>query len=84
MPWAKVYAGHQKEICWSKLSLSNAENNPLASLADTAVLHWHGDTFDLPEQAELLASSADIQIRLFQLERIFWLYNSTLKLPQTV
>jgi GMP synthase - Glutamine amidotransferase domain len=21
------------------------------------VLHWHGDTFDLPEQAELLASS---------------------------
>ena len=21
------------------------------------MLHWHGDTFDLPEQAELLASS---------------------------
>ncbi|CAB1212342.1 glutamine amidotransferase [Acinetobacter bouvetii] len=55
---AKVYAGHQKEIGWSKLSLSSTENNPLASLADTAVLHWHGDTFDLPEQAELLASSA--------------------------
>ncbi|MFC6166712.1 glutamine amidotransferase [Acinetobacter terrestris] len=54
---AKVYAGHQKEIGWSKLSLSNAENNPLTPLTDTSVLHWHGDTFDLPEQAELLASS---------------------------
>ena len=53
----KVYAGHEKEIGWSKLSLSNAENNPLAPLIDTSVLHWHGDTFDLPEQAELLASS---------------------------
>ncbi|MFH7766384.1 glutamine amidotransferase [Acinetobacter sp. BSP-28] len=54
---AKVYAGHQKEIGWSRLSLSNAENNLLSPLIDTPVLHWHGDTFDLPEQAELLASS---------------------------
>ncbi len=55
---AKVYAGHQKEIGWSPLSLSNTEHNLLAPLMDTPVLHWHGDTFDLPEQAELLASSA--------------------------
>lgn len=54
---AKVYAGHEKEIGWSKLSLSNTVNNMLTPLNDTAVLHWHGDTFDLPEQAELLASS---------------------------
>ena len=54
---AKVYAGSQKEIGWSKLSISNTPNNLLAPLSDTAVLHWHGDTFDLPEQAELLASS---------------------------
>lgn len=54
---AKVYAGSQKEIGWSKLSISNTPNNLLAPLSDTAVLHWHGDTFNLPEQAELLASS---------------------------
>ena len=54
---AKVYAGHQKEIGWSKLSISDTENNLLSALSNTAVLHWHGDTFDLPEQAELLASS---------------------------
>jgi GMP synthase (glutamine-hydrolysing) len=53
----KVYVGHQKEIGWSELSISNTPNNLLAPLSDTAVLHWHGDTFDLPEQAELLASS---------------------------
>jgi len=54
---AKVYAGHQKEIGWSKLSISDTENNLLSALIDTPVLHWHGDTFDLPKQAELLASS---------------------------
>ncbi|MHA3061004.1 glutamine amidotransferase [Acinetobacter sp. ANC 4636] len=54
---AQVYAGHAKEIGWSSLSLSEASNNPLAALGNTAVLHWHGDTFDLPAQAELLASS---------------------------
>jgi len=55
---AKVYAGHQKEIGWSQLKLNLAQNNPLLPLVNTEVLHWHGDTFDLPVQAELLASSA--------------------------
>jgi len=54
---AKVYAGHSKEIGWSKLTLPATENNPLQALENIEVLHWHGDTFDLPEQAELLASS---------------------------
>lgn len=54
---AKVYAGHTKEIGWSTLSLADAVHHPLVALADTTVLHWHGDTFDLPAEAELLASS---------------------------
>ncbi len=54
---AKVYPGDVKEIGWSKLSLTSIENNPLKALEDIDVLHWHGDTFDLPEQVELLASS---------------------------
>lgn len=54
---AKVYAGAQKEIGWSSLEIKPVVQNPLATLQDTPVLHWHGDTFDLPEQAELLASS---------------------------
>ena len=54
---AKVYPGHQKEIGWSKLQLADVDNNPLQPLNDIEVLHWHGDTFDLPNQATLLASS---------------------------
>lgn len=55
---AKVYAGHAKEIGWSTLQLANLPNNILAPLTDVPVLHWHGDTFDLPENATLLASSS--------------------------
>lgn len=55
---AKVYAGHQKEIGWSQLEIKAVENNPLAPLEKVEVLHWHGDTFDLPSNATLLASSA--------------------------
>lgn len=54
---AKVYAGSQKEIGWSKLQMTQIEDNLLDILNDVDVLHWHGDTFDLPEQATLLASS---------------------------
>ncbi|WP_049066197.1 glutamine amidotransferase-related protein, partial [Acinetobacter seifertii] len=55
---AKVYAGHQKEIGWSPLSLSLRPNQVLSPLLNNVhVLHWHGDTFDLPENAALLASS---------------------------
>ena len=54
---AKVYAGPHKEIGWSTLQLAAVEDNPLMALAGTRVLHWHGDTFELPAQAELLASS---------------------------
>lgn len=58
---ARVFPGPAgKEIGWGSLSLTAAgRNSPLAELAPelTPVLHWHGDTFDLPEGATLLAGS---------------------------
>lgn len=55
---ARVYPGASKEIGWSTLVLQDAiEANPLFVLRDTPVLHWHGDTFDLPEGGTLLAST---------------------------
>jgi GMP synthase (glutamine-hydrolysing) len=58
---ARVYFGPQKEIGWAPLALTEeGERSPLAELAPakTPVLHWHGDTFDLPDGAVRLASSS--------------------------
>lgn len=54
---AKVYAGEYKEIGWSELDLASIPHNILKPLQNLPVLHWHGDTFDLPTNATLLASS---------------------------
>ena len=55
---ARVYANTAKEIGWSPLSLTEAGRaSPLAGLEGVSVLHWHGDTFDLPDGASLLAST---------------------------
>lgn len=56
---ARVYPGPAKEIGWAPLQLTPAGlASPLAPLApDVPVLHWHGDTFDLPPGATLLAST---------------------------
>jgi len=53
---AEVFAGPVKEIGFGPLMIHDAAS-PLRHLADAPVLHWHGDTFTLPEGAELLASS---------------------------
>lgn len=55
---AAVYRGPAKEVGWSKLQLTPAAKTyGLEALAQTEVLHWHGDTFDLPVGATLLAST---------------------------
>jgi GMP synthase (glutamine-hydrolysing) len=57
---ARVYPGLAKEIGWTSLTLSEAgRNGPTSHLSPelTSMLHWHGDTFDLPPGATLLAST---------------------------
>ena len=55
---ARVYPGPGKEIGWAPIALTQAGRaSPLAPLDGVAVLHWHGDTFDLPAGVELLAST---------------------------
>lgn len=56
---ARVYPGKAKEIGWDPVALSAAgQNSPLKHLAGHPTLHWHGDTFDIPDGARLLASTA--------------------------
>ena len=51
---AKVCGGPRKEVGYSELTIRQPV---LRHLEGIPVLHWHGDTFDLPEGTELLASS---------------------------
>jgi len=55
---ASVYPGKAKEIGWSRLMLTpEGRKGPLKYFDDVPVLHWHGDTFDLPRGAVRLAST---------------------------
>ena len=67
---AQVYPAPAKEIGWGELQLSEAGRvGPLRHLAGVPMLHWHGDTFDLPEGAELLASTEICTNQAFSLGR---------------
>ena len=55
---ARVYAGARREIGFAPVSLTHeGALSPLAEVRGVPVLHWHGDTFDLPGGVELLAST---------------------------
>jgi GMP synthase (glutamine-hydrolysing) len=55
---ARVYASGTKEIGWAPIELTPAgRESCLRHLEGTAVLHWHGDTFDLPAGAVHLAAT---------------------------
>ena len=54
-----MYPGSAKEIGWNPLTLTQAGmHTPIRYFQGVPVLHWHGDTFDLPSGAQLLASTA--------------------------
>lgn len=52
----KVFAGPQSEVGFHPVTI-HAADGPLRHIVDVPVLHWHGDTFTLPDDVELLASS---------------------------
>jgi GMP synthase (glutamine-hydrolysing) len=76
---AKVYPGPQKEIGWYHIDLTEeGMKDPLMkdlafhpferdSLKKFNVFHWHGETFDIPDGAVRLASSALYQNQAFRL-----------------
>jgi GMP synthase (glutamine-hydrolysing) len=64
---SEVYAGPIKEVGFGSLTLTGAgASSPVAHLADVPVLHWHGDTFDLPAGTELLASTPSYPNQAFR------------------
>ena len=63
---ANVYKGKQgTEIGWHDIKVSADGMKTPAHHLDGAMFHWHGDTFDLPQGAKLLASSAQYPNQIF-------------------
>ena len=56
---AEVKPGPVREVGFAPVTLTEAgRRSPLRSLEGVPILHWHGDGFDVPEGATLLAETA--------------------------
>ena len=65
---SRVYTGPAKEVGFAPVELSDAgQRSPLRHLKGVPLLHWHGDTFDLPEGAERLATTAHYPNQAFRI-----------------
>src|SRR3990170_3458444 len=67
---AKVYKGGKKEIGWYDVTLTGdgARDGIFLSFPEKfRVFQWHGDTFDVPQGARLLASSAGFPNQLIRI-----------------
>ncbi len=77
---ASIHVNREREIGWYPVQFSVPRGGGAGSVIkglfrsfpkEMTVLHWHGDTFDLPEGAGLLASSHGCDNQLFSVgERI--------------
>ncbi|MCB4858431.1 glutamine amidotransferase [Sphingobium sp. PNB] len=66
---ARVAATGRKEIGFAPITLSEAgQVSPLRHLAAVPVLHWHGDMFEIPEGATLLAATEICPHQAFAIE----------------
>ncbi|WP_018898106.1 glutamine amidotransferase [Rhizobium sp. 2MFCol3.1] len=66
----RVYPTGLKEIGFSKLTLTAVgSKGPLRFLEGLPVLHWHGDTYSLPQDAANLASSELVEQQAFSIGR---------------
>ncbi|HEY7256939.1 MAG TPA: type 1 glutamine amidotransferase [Solirubrobacterales bacterium] len=64
---AEVGPGRAPEIGFAAVRIRDPGDPVVGGLApDTAVLHWHGEVFDLPDGAELLAWSAQTPVQAFR------------------
>lgn len=62
-----VWPGDRPELGWKQITVMAADDRLLGHLAPSCeVLHWHGDVFDLPPGAQLLASSEQTPVQAFR------------------
>jgi GMP synthase-like glutamine amidotransferase len=67
---ARVYRHHTREIGWFPIqAVPVVGGSTFCFPASVEVFHWHGETFDLPPGARLLARSEACENQAFQLGR---------------
>jgi GMP synthase (glutamine-hydrolysing) len=65
---AKVFPGPVKEVGFAPVTLIGmGETSSLRHLAGVPLLHWHGDTFELPAGAERLAETPNYANQAFRI-----------------
>ncbi len=64
---ARIYSNYAKEIGWFDITAVAAPGDVLSLPASMHVFHWHGETFELPAKAVLLASRVACNNQIFQL-----------------
>ena len=64
---ARVYSGLQKEIGWFPVMGEKASPGAFTFPKSIEAFHWHGETFDLPRGARLLARSEAFAHQAFQI-----------------
>jgi len=72
---AKVYPNLVREIGWHRVTLTpDCERDPLfvGASSPATVFQWHGDTFDLPTNAVLLATGHDCRHQAFRFGENAW------------
>jgi len=84
---ASVYPVRQKEIGWHRVTLSPSATTDTMFTGEPRSLtafHWHGDIFDLPRGATLLASSARTANQAFRYGKNAYglLFHMEVTLPQ--
>ena len=61
-----IFGGYMVYDGWARVMLTKAgRDGPLRHVEDFPVLHWHGDTFELPNGASRLASTENTANQAF-------------------
>jgi GMP synthase (glutamine-hydrolysing) len=64
---ARAYRGPRKEVGWLGVDLTEAgADSPVRHARGSRFVQWHGDTFDLPDGVERLASSSQYANQAFR------------------
>ena len=82
---AKIYPNKQKEIGWFPINPNGSIKTRFQFSPETTVFHWHGETFDLPPEAILLAESDGCKHQAFEFRESIYGFQFHLEVtPDTV